>query len=118
MWWFLQSQSGFSTILSRAPELHQGQYCLEKRGLAFVLTSVSYWLQVALGRSIIGSEASPGAGDPVDFKRNVSIRLQSQDQELGTVREVNEDKAMTKTMINNYTKNQLLPPPEKKKYSQ
>lgn len=39
------------------------------------------------------------------------------DQELGTVREVNEDKAMTKTMINNYTKNQLMPPPEKKKYS-
>jgi hypothetical protein len=38
-------------------------------------------------------------------------------QELGTVREVNEDKAMTKTMINNYTKNQILPPPEKKKYS-
>ena len=38
-------------------------------------------------------------------------------QDLGTVREVNEDKAMTKTMINNYTKNQILPPPEKKKYS-
>ena len=28
-----------------------------------------------------------------------------------------EDKLMTKTMINNYTKNQILPPPEKKKYS-
>jgi DNA-binding transcriptional MerR regulator len=27
------------------------------------------------------------------------------------------DKIMTKTMINNYTKNHLLPPPEKKKYS-
>ena len=39
------------------------------------------------------------------------------DQELGTVREATEDKAMTKTMINNYTKNQILPPPEKKKYS-
>jgi len=39
------------------------------------------------------------------------------EKELGTVREVNEDKAMTKTMINNYTKNQILPPPEKKKYS-
>ncbi|MCR4830064.1 MAG: DUF1836 domain-containing protein [Pseudobutyrivibrio sp.] len=38
-------------------------------------------------------------------------------QELGMVREVNEDKAITKTMINNYTKNQILPPPEKKKYS-
>ncbi|MCR4695612.1 MAG: DUF1836 domain-containing protein [Pseudobutyrivibrio sp.] len=39
------------------------------------------------------------------------------DQELGTVREATEDKAMTKTMINNYTKNQILPPPVKKKYS-
>ena len=39
------------------------------------------------------------------------------EKELGTVREATEDKAMTKTMINNYTKNQLLPPPEKKKYS-
>lgn len=28
-----------------------------------------------------------------------------------------DDKIMTKTMINNYTKNHLLPPPEKKKYS-
>ncbi|MGN0348678.1 MAG: DUF1836 domain-containing protein [Roseburia sp.] len=27
------------------------------------------------------------------------------------------DKILTKTMINNYTKNDLLPPPEKKKYS-
>ena len=39
------------------------------------------------------------------------------DQELGTVREATEDKAMTKTMINNYTKKQILPSPEKKKYS-
>ncbi|MCR5195726.1 MAG: DUF1836 domain-containing protein [Pseudobutyrivibrio sp.] len=39
------------------------------------------------------------------------------EKELGTVREVNEDKSITKTMINNYTKNQILPPPEKKKYS-
>ena len=28
-----------------------------------------------------------------------------------------EDKVLTKTMINNYAKNRLLPPPEKKKYS-
>ena len=28
-----------------------------------------------------------------------------------------DDKMMTKTMINNYTKNHLLPPPDKKKYS-
>lgn len=28
-----------------------------------------------------------------------------------------DEKIMTKTMINNYTKNHLLPPPEKKKYS-
>lgn len=28
-----------------------------------------------------------------------------------------DDKILTKTMINNYTKNKLLPPPEKKRYS-
>ena len=28
-----------------------------------------------------------------------------------------EDKVLTKTMINNYAKNNLLPPPVKKKYS-
>lgn len=28
-----------------------------------------------------------------------------------------EDKVLTKTMINNYAKNKLLPPPEKKRYS-
>lgn len=34
-----------------------------------------------------------------------------------TVRYPDEDKILTKTMINNYAKNDLLPPPVKKKYS-
>ena len=34
-----------------------------------------------------------------------------------TARNPGEDKILTKTMINNYTKNDLLPPPMKKKYS-
>lgn len=34
-----------------------------------------------------------------------------------TTRYPGEDKILTKTMINNYTKNDLLPPPVKKKYS-
>lgn len=34
-----------------------------------------------------------------------------------TTRNPNNDKVMTKTMINNYAKNNLLPPPVKKKYS-
>lgn len=34
-----------------------------------------------------------------------------------TVRYPKEDKVLTKTMINNYAKNDLLPPPVKKKYS-
>ena len=33
------------------------------------------------------------------------------------VRPQTEDRVLTKTMINNYTKNHLLPPPDKKKYS-
>ena len=34
-----------------------------------------------------------------------------------TTRYPDQDKILTKTMINNYTKNNLLPPPLKKKYS-
>ena len=37
---------------------------------------------------------------------------------LASTKRFKDDKVLTKTMINNYTKNHLLPPPEKKKYSQ
>ena len=39
------------------------------------------------------------------------------DKHLSNNKRFPEDKILTKTMINNYTKNHLLPPPEKKKYS-
>ncbi|MDE7212850.1 MAG: DUF1836 domain-containing protein [Lachnospiraceae bacterium] len=39
------------------------------------------------------------------------------DKHLETTRRYSDDKLLTKTMINNYTKNNLLPPPNKKKYS-
>ena len=39
------------------------------------------------------------------------------DQHLSGNKRNEEDKILTKTMINNYTKNRLLPPPEKKRYS-
>jgi len=39
------------------------------------------------------------------------------DSELETMKRHEDDKILTKTMINNYAKNHLLPPPEKKKYS-
>ncbi len=39
------------------------------------------------------------------------------DKNLNTTKWLNEDKILTKTMINNYAKNNLLPPPVKKKYS-
>lgn len=39
------------------------------------------------------------------------------EQQLSYTKRTPEEKIMTKTMINNYTKNKLLPPPEKKKYS-
>ncbi len=37
--------------------------------------------------------------------------------QLASTKRHEEDKILTKTMINNYTKNNLLPPPTKKKYS-
>lgn len=39
------------------------------------------------------------------------------DQHLESTKRYSEDKLLTKTMINNYTKNNLLPSPQKKKYS-
>ena len=39
------------------------------------------------------------------------------DQHLENNKRTEEDKILTKTMINNYTKNRLLPPPRNKKYS-
>ena len=39
------------------------------------------------------------------------------DTHLGATRRYDEDKVLTKTMINNYAKNHLLPSPNKKKYS-
>lgn len=39
------------------------------------------------------------------------------DEHLSEGKRYADDKILTKTMINNYTKNQLLPPPHKKKYS-
>ncbi len=39
------------------------------------------------------------------------------DAQLASSKRYPEDKILTKTMINNYAKNDLLPPPLKKKYS-
>lgn len=39
------------------------------------------------------------------------------DKQLAGSKRRSEDKILTKTMINNYSKNDLLPPPEKKRYS-
>lgn len=39
------------------------------------------------------------------------------DDNLSSTKRYEDDKLLTKTMINNYTKAGLLPPPEKKKYS-
>mgnify|MGYP000374455308 CR=1 FL=1 len=39
------------------------------------------------------------------------------DENLGFFKRDEEDKILTKTMINNYTKQQVLPPPHNKKYS-
>ncbi len=39
------------------------------------------------------------------------------ERELGATKRSEEDKVMTKTMINNYSKEKLLPPSNKKKYA-
>ena len=39
------------------------------------------------------------------------------EKHLSNTKRFEDDKVLTKTMINNYTKNDLIPPPDKKKYS-
>ncbi len=39
------------------------------------------------------------------------------DEHLDPIKRHHEDKALTKTMINNYAKNKLLPPPTRKRYN-
>ena len=39
------------------------------------------------------------------------------EEQLKTTKRYPDDKILTKTMINNYAKNDLLPPPVKKKYT-
>lgn len=39
------------------------------------------------------------------------------EKHLKNTKRFEDDKVLTKTMINNYTKNELIPPPDKKKYS-
>ena len=39
------------------------------------------------------------------------------EDQLSATRRHEDDKILTKTMINNYAKNKLLPPPDKKRYS-
>ncbi len=43
--------------------------------------------------------------------------IQLLDRYLSSYKRTDEEKTLTKTMVNNYTKNGLLPPPEKKRYN-
>lgn len=57
---------------------------------------------------------------PADIP-NISLYMDQvttfMDNHLYSTKRFGEDKALTKTMINNYAKNELLPSPEKKKYT-
>ncbi len=58
--------------------------------------------------------------DPADIP-DISLYMDQvttyMDEHLKQSRRRDEDKILTKTMINNYAKNKLLPPPERKKYA-
>ena len=59
--------------------------------------------------------------DPEDLP-NINLYMDQvttfMEEQLNATRRHEDDKILTKTMINNYAKNKLLPPPEKKRYSQ
>ena len=57
---------------------------------------------------------------PVDIP-NIDLYMDQvttfMEEQLSSTKRYEDDKILTKTMINNYAKNNLLPPPNKKKYS-
>lgn len=70
--------------------------------------------------SILNSLSNIDFIKPEDFP-NIDLYMDQvttfMDTQLSDCRRHPEDKVLTKTMINNYAKNNLLPPPVKKKYS-
>ena len=58
---------------------------------------------------------------PLDEIPNIDLYMDQvttfMEKGLSPTKRYEEDKILTKTMINNYAKNKLLPPPEKKRYS-
>lgn len=70
--------------------------------------------------SILNSLSDIDFIKPEDFP-NIDLYMDQvttfMDTQLSACRRYPEDKVLTKTMINNYAKNNLLPPPVKKKYS-
>ena len=58
--------------------------------------------------------------DPEDLP-NISLYMDQvttfMEEQLAATKRYEDDKILTKTMINNYAKNRLLPPPEKKRYT-
>ena len=70
--------------------------------------------------SILSSIASIDYVHPEDIP-NIDLYMDQvttfMDRQMNSTKRYEEDKILTKTMINNYAKNNLLPPPVKKKYS-
>lgn len=70
--------------------------------------------------SIIESVGRIDYVHPVDIP-NIDLYMDQvttfMEEQLRTTKRYEEDKILTKTMINNYAKNNLLPPPVKKKYT-
>lgn len=71
-------------------------------------------------RDLLDSVQNPDYIRPGDIP-NIDLYMDQvttfMDEHLETTKRFEDDKLLTKTMINNYTKNHLLPNPDKKKYT-
>ena len=71
-------------------------------------------------RELLDSVQNPDYIRPHDIP-NIDLYMDQvttfMDEHLETTKRFEDDKLLTKTMINNYTKNHLLPNPDKKKYT-
>ena len=72
-------------------------------------------MEYLIGEAVRDADLRPEEIPAIDLYLDQITSLAAEKRREGSVHY--RDRELTKTMINNYTKNDLLPPPVKKKYS-
>lgn len=86
-----------------------------KTGLEYIMSENNEYIQTIINKLKGIRYVQPGEVPNIDLYMDQVTKFM--DEYLESSKRYSDDKLLTKTMINNYTKSELLPSPQKKKYS-